>query len=68
MSQGLYQVDAMNLEDLKDQLNFILQRIADRLDKLEGIRDKADLVGKSLEVAGDVTVLDSDSQTIHSME
>jgi hypothetical protein len=40
-SRGLYQIDTDSLEDVKTQLNFILQQIADRLDKTQGIRGES---------------------------
>ena len=38
-----YQLSADNFEDLKSELNFLLQRIADRIDKMEGIRGDAEI-------------------------
>lgn len=35
-------VTANSLPELVSQLNFVLQRLSDRLDKLEGIRDSFD--------------------------
>lgn len=58
------QVNATDLPGLIYQLNFLLQRIADRLDKLEGIRGTPD----SLVTSGDISVLDEDDAQIHSME
>lgn len=48
------------------ELNFVLARIADRLDKLEGIRGDAK-IESGLEV-GPVEVLDDDDTVIHSLE
>ena len=67
-SRGLYQIDGNTLGEVVTQLNFLLQQIADRLDKLEGIRGKTDFVGSGLEITGEVIVQDSDEETIHSME
>jgi len=67
-SRERYQVNGNSLVELTQSLNFALQRIGDRLDKLEGIRGKPKLLAESLDVAGDVIVKDSEDETIHSME
>lgn len=36
-TRDLSQIQATDLEGLKSELNFILQRLTDRLDKLEGL-------------------------------
>jgi hypothetical protein len=59
-----YQVTGNTVPELVNSLNFLLQRIADRLDKLEGIRGSTD----GISTAGDLTVLDEDENTIHSLE
>ena len=48
------------------ELNFILARIADRLDKLEGIRGNAEIEGTLS--SGPIEVSDEDENIIHSME
>ena len=48
------------------ELNFILARIAERLDKIEGIRGDAK-IESSLQT-GPLEVLDGDDIVIHSME
>lgn len=103
-----YQVQGRTVEEVARNLNFILQRLADRMDKIEGIRGTASIesdldmnlnrirevaegsedtdaartgdllleplrissleVTGDVEVGGDITVLDSNSTTIHSME
>jgi hypothetical protein len=62
-TRELYQISATTLEGLVRELNFILQRQADRLDKLEGIRGDTDVT-----VSGNITVTDEDDATIHSLE
>jgi hypothetical protein len=62
-TRELYQVTATTVEGLVRELNFILQRQADRLDKLEGIRGGVDITTSS-----NVVVTDSDDETIHSLE
>jgi len=47
-----YRITGLDLEAVKNDLNFALTRIADRLDKLEGIRGKTKFDGESLEVSG----------------
>ena len=56
------------VEDLERTLNIVLQRIADRLDKLEGIRGKTSFEAEGVNVVGDVIVRDDDDEIIHSME
>lgn len=55
---------------LANQLNFVLARIADRLDKLEGLR--GELETASGEFSGAVTAesvsVSDDTITLHSME
>jgi len=63
-----YRITGLDLEAVKNDLNFALTRIADRLDKLEGIRGKTKFDGESLEVSGPVIVNDDDDEQIHSME
>lgn len=58
-----YMLTASTLPELVTQLNFFLQRFADRLDKLEGIRGGADITTSS-----NIVVTDSDDETIHSLE
>lgn len=67
-SRERYQATGNTIEEIRNSLNFVLQRIGDRLDKLEGIRGKPNLSTKDIDVEGNVTVNDSDGQTIHSME
>lgn len=64
-------IAATSLEDFQGQLNFILQRLNDRLDKLEGIRDdfESDQGGT---FAGPVTatamtISDDNETTIHAL-
>jgi hypothetical protein len=54
-------VTATDLESLRTELNFLFQRIADRLDAMEGIRGEA-----SIENSMEVT--DEDGNVIHSLE
>lgn len=67
-SREQYTITGNSIEELKTTLNFILQRLADRLDKLEGIRGTTDFVGSGMTVTGAVSVNDSDDELIHSME
>jgi len=67
-SREFYIIAGNTPEDLHRELNFILQRISDRLDKLEGIRGKTEFDAAGVDVVGDVIVKDSDEETIHSME
>jgi len=41
LSNQFYTLSASDIEGLKQELNMILANIMDRLDKLEGIRDRA---------------------------
>ena len=56
-----YQLSANNIYELVAQLNFILQRISDRLDKIEGLRGES-------EVEQVLKVNDADGNNIHSLE
>ena len=67
-SRERYQAVGNSVTELRNSLNFALQRIGDRLDKLEGIRGKPDLLAVGLDVVGDVEVKDADEKVIHSME
>ena len=67
-SRERYQAAGNSVQELRNSLNFVLQRIGDRLDKLEGIRGKPALLTVGIDVVGDVEVKDSDSKVIHSME
>lgn len=62
-TRELYQITAETPDGIRRELNFILQRLADRMDKLEGIRGGTDLT-----VSGDVTVNDDSDEVIHSLE
>lgn len=67
-----YQISAIDLEGLVSRLNFILARIADRLDKVEGLRTELETQGGTfagdINANGDLFVNDEDSNRIHSME
>jgi hypothetical protein len=67
-SKDVYQVSASSLPELVTMLNFILTRLTDRLDKMEGVRDVSDPVYNDVAVGGDITVKDKDSNVIHSLE
>ena len=64
----VYLVDGATVDALRQSLNFSLQNIADRLDKLEGIRGKASLLTKGVDIVGNLEVKDVDENVIHSME
>jgi len=67
-----YQINSTDQGVDVQRLNFILARIADRLDKVEGLR--GELETQSGTFSGDiiakknVIVQDADGNTIHSME
>ena len=67
-----YQISAGDITGLVPRLNFILSRISDRLDKLEGIRDEMETASGTftgdVTTKGDVKVTDTNSNTLHSME
>ena len=74
-SRDNYQVMGQELPDVVNRINFILARIADRLDKLEGIRGELETASGTFsgavtatEVSADLLVKDDDGITIHSME
>lgn len=59
------QIAATNFDDLLVQLNFILQRFNDRLDKLEGLRSSFETEGGGA-FKGRVTITD-DGTELHSL-
>ena len=64
---------ANSIEQLKTELQFVLQQFADRIDKLEGIRGTPEIKGKAaftadIDIKSDMFVKDSDGNIIHSME
>jgi hypothetical protein len=61
-------IAAQTAPDLARELNFIFQRIADRLDKIEGIRGDASIESPLSVTGGKVYVYDADSNLIHSQE
>ena len=67
-SKERYQATGNSVAEIRNSLNFALQRIGDRLDKLEGIRGKPALLSVGLDVEGDIEVKDSDGEVTHSME
>ena len=67
-SRERYQATGNSAQELRNSLNFALQRIGDRLDKLEGIRGKPSLLTVGVDVVGNVEVKDDDGEVIHSME
>jgi len=67
-SKERYLITGSTLDDILNSLNFAMQRIGDRLDKLEGIRGKTSFLTEGVDVVGDVEVKDSDEAVIHSME
>ena len=68
-----YVITGSTVADIVRELNFTLGRIADRLDRLEGIRGTAEIDGDlettgDVSVGGDITVKDEDGETLHSLE
>jgi len=67
-TQRAYIISGNSLEAITQSLNFHLQDVADRLDKLEAIRGTPTLTSDGLTVTGTHSHLDADGETIHSME
>ena len=68
-SRDRYLVTGLTLEDVKNELNFLLQRMADRADQIEGIRGTANIQSVLAMNANKVTGLadgedDQDAATI----
>ncbi len=61
-TREVYIVTGASLEAVKTQLNGFLSRLADRVDKLEGLR--GELETESGYFSGDVTVEDSDVRVL----
>lgn len=55
-SKEFYQLRSRSLDSLVSELNFILARISDRLDKIEGVRGGA-TIQDSLTITGDDNVI-----------
>ena len=66
-SRDSYFVNGSSVEELKSDLNFILQRIADRLDKMEGLRGTSSPAFSDVAVGGNITVTEDDT-VIHAFE
>lgn len=67
-TRQVYIVSGSSIDEVKIDLNRHLQAMADRLDKLEGIRGIPTLTSDGLTVTGTHVHQDSDGETIHSME
>lgn len=68
-----YQVAAQTLPEALARLNFIFARLADRLDKIEGLRGELETEGATFgsDIAVEnaaVLVNDEDGKVIHSLE
>ena len=67
-----YQISATDLPGVVQRINFVLARIADRLDKVEGLRGefetKSGTFSEDITAKKDMIVQDADGNTIHSME
>lgn len=54
-SREFYQLTAQNFPDLVNQLNFLLARLQDRFDKIEGVRGVSTIEdGLQIETDGEV--------------
>lgn len=68
------QLSANTVDQLRTELQFILQQMSDRIDKLEGVRgtpafqSEATFNGDVIANGTDVIVKDSNGNKIHSME
>ena len=63
-----YLLSARSVPELVRELNFTFQRIADRLDKIEGIRGSANIENDLSLQGGPLYVYDADGNLIHSTE
>ena len=63
-----YLLSARTVPELVRELNFTFQRIADRLDKIEGIRGSANIENDLSLQGGPLYVYDADGNLIHSTE
>ena len=61
-----YLLSARTVPELVRELNFTFQRIADRLDKIEGIRGSASIENDLSITQGPLSVYDADNNLIHS--
>jgi hypothetical protein len=68
-----YQIAGNSLSEVINRLNFVLARIADRLDKIEGLRGELETEGATL--GGDllieqssIQIKDEDDAVVHSLE
>jgi hypothetical protein len=62
-------ISAADVPELVNQLNFILQRFADRLDKIEGIRDSFESADATFDGPVEATSLlvKDGTETLHSL-
>jgi hypothetical protein len=72
-TREVYILTGQTLEAVKTQLNGLLARLADRVDKLEGLRGELETQSGTFDGditadGSDVLVNDEDGQRIHSME
>lgn len=70
-SRDASQIVATDINGVVSELNFILQRIFDRLDKLEGLRDSFGTEGSGefggAVSAASVSIADSSETVVHSL-
>jgi len=67
-TRDFYVVNGNTVEELRYELNTVLQRMTDRLDKMEGLRGTSSPTVDDIAVGGAITVTDADDEVIHSLE
>lgn len=71
-SREVYLITGNDLESIKRQLNTLLSRFVDRLDKLEGLRGELETesgtFGGDITANADLVVNDDDGNVIHALE
>lgn len=67
-TRDFYVVHGDSVESLRHELNAVLQRLTDRLDKMEGLRGTSSPAVDDIAVGGGITVTDEDDAVIHSLE
>jgi len=65
-SKDSYFISGGSLEDVKRELSIILGRIGDRLDKIEGVRDKISPEFEDVAI-GSLSIADENETVVHAI-
>lgn len=65
-SRDFYRITGNTTEEMRNELNYIFQRLMDRLDKAEGLRGTISPVFSDVSVGGEITLKDENDTVLHS--